>query len=219
MDSFNAENIDWAKGDGLVPAIVQHWRRGDVLMLGYMNREALARTRDSGRVTFYSRSRQALWTKGETSGNTLQLKSLHLDCDADTVLVRAEPEGPVCHTGTPSCFADAAALPLGFLADLAGLVERRATERPVGSYSTRLFESGIRRMAQKVGEEGVEIALAAVDGDDAELLGEAADLVFHLLVLLRARNLDLADVAAVLARRHRQGEASKSPDRDQSAKP
>ncbi|HMM66193.1 MAG TPA: bifunctional phosphoribosyl-AMP cyclohydrolase/phosphoribosyl-ATP diphosphatase HisIE [Dokdonella sp.] len=199
-----AARIDWAKCDGLVPAIVQHWQSGEVLMLGYMTAEALAATCDSGKVTFFSRSRQRLWTKGETSGNTLQLKSMHVDCDADAVLVRAEPAGPVCHTGTPTCFADAPHLPLAFLPELDALVGQRARDRPEGSYTTRLFASGVRGIAQKVGEEGVETALAAVVQGDGELLGEAADLVFHLLVLLRARNLGLADVAAVLARRHRQ---------------
>ncbi len=200
--------IDWEKCGGLVPAIAQHWRSGEILMLGYMTVEALQATCDSGQVTFFSRSRQRLWTKGETSGNILQLKSVHVDCDADTVLVRAEPAGPVCHTGAPTCFADAPDLPLAFLPELDALVGQRARDRPEGSYTTRLFAGGVRGIAQKVGEEGVETALAAVVQGDEELLGEAADLVFHLLVLLRARNLGLADVAAVLARRHRQPAAA-----------
>ena len=204
--------IDWDKVGGLVPAVVQHWRSGEVLMLGYMTPEALAATRDSGKVTFFSRSRRRLWTKGESSGNHLLLKSLHVDCDADTVLVRAEPAGPVCHTGTPTCFADAPPLPLGFLGALDALVERRAIERPAQSYTTRLFDAGLPAIAQKIGEEGVEMALAAVVEDDASLLGEAADLIFHLLVLLRARNLDLAQVVEVLARRHAESGRELEPD-------
>lgn len=192
---------DWDKGGGLLPAIVQDARSGTVLMLGWMDRAALEATRASGKVTFFSRSRQRLWMKGETSGHVLELVSLQLDCDADTILVQALPHGPTCHTGTRTCFGDAKSSS-GFLGELDALVARRAVERPPGSYTTRLFESGLRRIAQKVGEEGVETALAGVDADDAELLGEAADLVFHLLVLLRARGLGLADLGRVLAERH-----------------
>ena len=197
--------LDWAKGDGLLPAIVQHWRSGEVLMLGYLNAEALAQTQSSGLVTFYSRSKRRLWTKGESSGHVLHLKSIRIDCDADTLLIQADPHGPTCHTGTSSCFGDSAHVrpPLGFLAQLDALVEQRHAERPAGSYTTGLFDGGIRRMAQKVGEEGVETALAAVAQGDDELLGEAADLLFHLTVALRARGLSLADVTAVLADRHR----------------
>jgi len=194
--------LDWAKGDGLLPAIVQHWQSGEVLMLGYMNAQALAETQRSGHVTFYSRSKQRLWTKGESSGHVLALKSIRIDCDADTLLLQADPHGPTCHLGTSSCFGEAIRPPVGFLAELDALVARRDAERPAGSYTTSLFEGGIRRMAQKVGEEGVETALAAVAQDDAELLGEAADLIFHLTVVLRARGLSLADVVALLATRH-----------------
>ena len=199
--------LDWAKGDGLLPAIVQHWRSGEVLMLGYMNAEALAQTQASGKVTFYSRSRQRLWTKGESSGHVLVMKSIRIDCDADTLLVRAEPHGPTCHLGTSSCFGDSAEVrpPLGFLAELDALVAQRHAQRPEGRYTTMLFESGIRRIAQKVGEEGVETALAAVVQGDGDLLGEAADLIFHLIVVLRARGLSLADAVDVLADRHRIG--------------
>lgn len=194
--------LDWAKGGGLLPAIVQHWLSGEVLMLGYMNAEALAQTQASGQVTFYSRGKQRLWTKGESSGHVLALKSIRVDCDADTLLVQAEPHGPTCHLGTSSCFGENQRPPLGFLAELDALVAQRHAERPAGSYTTRLFDGGIRRIAQKVGEEGVETALAAVAQDDAELLGEAADLVFHLTVALRARGLGLVDVVRVLADRH-----------------
>jgi len=200
----DVSRLDWTKGDGLLPAIVQHWQSGEVLMLGYMNAEALAHTQASGRVTFYSRSKRRLWTKGESSGHVLVLKSIRVDCDADTLLVQADPHGPTCHKGVSSCFGESADVrpPLGFLAELDALVAQRHVERPEGSYTTRLFEGGIRRIAQKVGEEGVEAALAAVAQDDAELLGEAADLIFHLTVALRARGLSLADVAALLADRH-----------------
>jgi phosphoribosyl-AMP cyclohydrolase / phosphoribosyl-ATP pyrophosphohydrolase len=194
--------LDWSKSDGLLPAIVQHWLTGEVLMLGYMNAAALARTQELGKVTFYSRSKQRLWTKGESSGHELRLKSIRMDCDADTLLVQAEPKGPTCHLGTRSCFGDAAQPALGFLAELDTLVAHRKAELPEGSYTTRLFKDGMRRIAQKVGEEGVETALAAVVQDDEALLGEAADLVFHLTVLLRARGLGLADVVRVLAARH-----------------
>lgn len=199
---IDVSRLDWSKGHGLLPAIVQHWLSGEVLMLGYMNREALAQTQAGGLVTFYSRSKQRLWTKGESSGHVLALKSIRIDCDADTLLVQAEPHGPACHLGTSSCFGETVRPTLGFLAELDALVARRHVERPAGSYTTRLFDGGMRRIAQKVGEEGVETALAAVAQDDAELLGEAADLVFHLTVALRARGLGLADVARVLAERH-----------------
>ena len=190
--------LDWDKGGGLLPAIVQDARSHRVLMLGYMSPESLARTRESGWVTFHSRSRQRLWTKGESSGNRLRLAGIQADCDADALLVTAWPEGPTCHLGRESCFPEAGG---SVLAELDRMVEARADERPEGSYTTRLFEGGLRRMAQKVGEEGVETALAAVVEDDRALLGEAADLAYHLLVLLRARGLGLADLEAVLRER------------------
>src|SRR5215472_5126155 len=174
--------LDWPKGDGLLPAIVQHWPTGEVLMLGYMNAEALAATQSSGKVTFWSRSKQRLWMKGESSSHVLALKSIRADCDADTLLVQAEPHGPTCHLGTSSCFGENVRSPLGFLAELDALVAQRHAERPEGSYTTRLFDDGVRRIAQKVGEEGVETSLAAVAQGDEELVGEAADLVFHLTV-------------------------------------
>lgn len=193
--------LDWDKGNGLVAAIVQHAATGEVLMLGCMNPDALAATRDSGYVTFWSRSRRRLWRKGESSGHVLKVASIRADCDGDALLVSALPHGPTCHTGTSSCFGDDARPPLAFLAQLDALVAERWQRRPTGSYTTRLFDAGVRRMAQKVGEEAVETALAAVAQDDAALLDESADLVYHLMVLLRARGRSLADVAAVLARR------------------
>lgn len=196
------DKLDWDKGDGLLPAIIQHWQSGEVLMLGYMNVEALARTRSLGRVTFFSRSRQTLWTKGETSGHWLHVKSVHADCDADTLLVMVEPEGPACHRGTPTCFGDDAMPKQAFLGRLDRLLDARCRERPENSYTTRLYESGTRRIAQKVGEEGVETALAGVAQDDRALVDESADLVYHLLVLLHDRGLSLTEVAACLERRH-----------------
>ena len=198
---IDIESLDWSKSpDGLLPAIVQDADTLRVLMLGYVNRESLARTLASGHVTFFSRSRDVLWTKGESSGHFLDLVSLQADCDNDTVLVMARPHGPTCHLGRASCFPDARG---DRLAELDRLIATREVERPEGSYTTRLFEGGVRRIAQKVGEEGVETALAAVAQGDAELLGESADLLYHLLVLLRARGLGLADALAVLEQRAR----------------
>jgi phosphoribosyl-AMP cyclohydrolase / phosphoribosyl-ATP pyrophosphohydrolase len=206
--------LDWAKGDGLLPVVVQDADSLRVLMLGYMDAAALAATRERGLVTFYSRSKQRLWTKGESSGNVLTLVSIDVDCDNDTLLVLARPKGPTCHTGRTSCFPqapglaaapDTAAAPGGvaFLGTLDALVATRERERPFGSYTTSLFEKGTRRIAQKVGEEGVETALAGVAQGDEELLGESADLLYHLVVLLRARGLSLADAVAVLEARYR----------------
>ena len=191
--------LDWTKGDGLLPVIVQDAGNLRVLMLGYMNREALDTTLTSRRVTFFSRSKQRLWTKGESSGHVLELVSVEADCDNDTLLVLAHPQGPTCHLQRPSCFPSA---PSAFLSDLDALVAQRDRERPVDSYTTRLFDAGVRRIAQKVGEEGVETALAAVAQDETALLGESADLLYHLTVLLRARGLSLADAVDVLRQRH-----------------
>lgn len=191
-------NLDFDKQGGLVPAIVQDAGTLRVLMLGYMDRAAVEATRTSGRVTFFSRSRGTQWTKGETSGHWLECVSMTSDCDGDTVLVLARPLGPTCHTGTTSCFADA---PGNEVAALDALVAERDRTRPEGSYTSHLLDGDIARIAQKVGEEGVETALAAVTRDGAALAGEAADLVFHLLVLLRARGLGWRAVEAVLAAR------------------
>ena len=196
--AIDVEALAWSKQEGLLPAIVQDADSLRVLMLGYMDRAALAATLATRCVTFYSRSRRRLWTKGERSGHTLALISIAADCDRDTLLVAARPEGPTCHLGSPSCFAGARG---DALAELDVTIARRASGRPPGSYTTKLLEAGTRRIAQKVGEEGVETALAAVSQDDAALLGEAADLLYHLLVLLRARGLSLEDARAVLERR------------------
>jgi phosphoribosyl-ATP pyrophosphohydrolase/phosphoribosyl-AMP cyclohydrolase len=199
------ERIDWNKGDGLVPAIVQHATDGRVLMLGYMNREALDATLARDRVVFFSRSKQRLWEKGETSGHFLQLVALRADCDADTLLLTALPAGPVCHTGSASCFGDepvTAAAPLSFLLELEQLIAQRIAEAPEGSYTASLYARGVRRVAQKVGEEGLEVALAGAGESDDALLAESADLLYHLLVLLRSRSLPLAAVIEQLRRRH-----------------
>jgi phosphoribosyl-ATP pyrophosphohydrolase/phosphoribosyl-AMP cyclohydrolase len=199
------ERIDWNKSDGLVPVIVQHASSGSVLMLGYMNREALAATLERGRVVFYSRSKQRLWEKGETSGNFLQLVDLRADCDADTLLLSALPAGAVCHTGNASCFGDeplTAAAPLSFLLELERVIAQRIVEAPEGSYTAKLYARGVRRVAQKVGEEGLEVALAGAGEPDDALVAECADLLYHLLVLLRSRSLPLAAVIEELRRRH-----------------
>jgi phosphoribosyl-ATP pyrophosphohydrolase/phosphoribosyl-AMP cyclohydrolase len=200
------KDVDFDKSGGLVPAIVQDADTGAVLMLAYMNREALDETLKRRRAVFYSRSKQRLWEKGETTGHTLDVVDVAVDCDNDTLLVTARPRGPVCHEGTLTCFGDsprAAATGIGFLAKLEGVIEQRATEKPESSYTARLLAKGIAKVAQKVGEEGVEVALAAVAEDDGKVVGESADLVFHLLVLLRARGLTLKQVVDVLESRHR----------------
>ena len=194
----DVDALDWSKGDGLLPAVVQDAATLRVLMLGYMDRAAFDETLRRGEVTFFSRSRNRLWTKGESSGHVLELVSMQMDCDADTLLVLVTPRGPTCHLQRPSCFPEA---PAGTLAGLDALIESRERDRPEGSYTTRLFDGGIRRIAQKVGEEGVETALAALVQTDDELLGESADLLYHLIVLLRARGLSLADAERVLAAR------------------
>jgi len=200
------DQLDWSKGDGLLPAVVQDAGNHAVLMLGYMNRDALRATLERGRVVFFSRSRQKLWEKGETSGHTLELVSAVADCDNDSLLVRANPVGPTCHRNTPTCFGDGS-LPdtegLGFLARLEEVIAARIAQNPEGSYTAKLYGQGVKRMAQKVGEEGVEVALAAQTGNESELVSESADLLFHLALLLRARNLSLTSVAAELAARHR----------------
>lgn len=201
----DAVTIAFDARDGLVPAIVQHADTGDVLMLGYMNTAALSATLERGRVVFWSRSRQRLWEKGETSGHTLDLVDVQADCDQDTLLVLARPRGPACHTGARTCFGEASptgAGRLAFLVELERVIGERMAERPEGSYTARLHAGGPKRIAQKVGEEGVEVALAAVTQDDDRLIGESADLLFHLTLLLKSRNVSLADVVGELEKRH-----------------
>jgi phosphoribosyl-ATP pyrophosphohydrolase/phosphoribosyl-AMP cyclohydrolase len=205
IGAADVERLDFAKGGGLLPAIVQHAGTGAVLMLAYMNAESLLATLNRGRAVFFSRSKGRLWEKGETSGHYLQVVDVRTDCDADTLLITAHPQGPACHTGAATCFGEgpqSAAEPLAFLSTLEDVIAQRFAERPQGSYTTRLIEGGPRRMAQKVGEEGVEVALAAVTQGEQELIGESADLLFHLLVLLRSRGIDLAQVLTELQSRH-----------------
>jgi phosphoribosyl-ATP pyrophosphohydrolase/phosphoribosyl-AMP cyclohydrolase len=198
----DVETLDWAKMDGLLPAVVQDRATLQLLMLGYMNKDALAATLTGGRVTFYSRSKKALWTKGETSGDFLEQAEVHTDCDSDALHVVAEPVGPTCHLGTTSCFSEGGAIGAGWLARLEQIIAARASATPEESYTRRLLDQGPTRIAQKVGEEGVEAAIAGALGDVAGLRGESADLVFHLLVLLHARGLALGDVIAELRERH-----------------
>jgi phosphoribosyl-AMP cyclohydrolase / phosphoribosyl-ATP pyrophosphohydrolase len=193
-------NVDFAKyADGLVPAIVQDDATGLVLMLGFMNGDAIEATRTSGRVTFYSRSKRRLWTKGETSGNYLAVVSIIADCDADTLLIKTNPAGPVCHTGWDTCFGERNGI--GLIEELETVISNRILSPSEESYVSRLFERGINKIAQKVGEEAVELVIAAKEDSIDELKGEAADLLFHYLILLQARGLRLSDVLEVLASR------------------
>jgi phosphoribosyl-ATP pyrophosphohydrolase/phosphoribosyl-AMP cyclohydrolase len=194
--------IDWDKVGGLVPAIVQHYLTGEVLMLGYMSPEALSKTQSSHQVTFYSRTKDRLWTKGETSGNTLELKAIGLDCDRDTLLVLAKPSGPTCHLNTTSCF-DQTASKTPMLNALAKIIEKRSQTGEGQSYTQQLLASGVARCAQKVGEEGVEVALAATSGDTDALHNEAADLLYHLLVTLKAAGGDFNTVLETLHQRQK----------------
>lgn len=198
--------IDFEKSGGLVPAIIQDSATRQVLMLGYMNREAYEKTLAEKRVTFWSRSRNCLWTKGETSGNFLDLVDIKVDCDNDTLLVRATPHGPVCHTGTDTCWGEEnTANPLLFLTELQDFINKRHEEMPEGSYTTSLFKDGINRMAQKVGEEALEAVIEAVNGTDDRLLYEASDMFYHLIVLLTSKGLRIEQVADELAERHKPG--------------
>ncbi|WP_434137292.1 bifunctional phosphoribosyl-AMP cyclohydrolase/phosphoribosyl-ATP diphosphatase HisIE [Photobacterium leiognathi] len=198
--------INWEKVAGLIPAIVQDNASGQVLMLGYMNEDALQKTLDTKQVTFWSRTKERLWTKGETSGNVLQLKSIQLDCDQDTLLVQVDPIGPTCHLNTTTCFDsdESGAQPpsLVFLHQLEQLLASRKGADPESSYTASLYARGTKRISQKVGEEGVEVALAATSGDKAELVCESADLIYHLLVLLQDQGLSLSDVTNKLQERH-----------------
>lgn len=205
LQRADIEQLDFGKGDGLIPAIVQDASSGAVLMLAYMNREALSETFSRRRVVFFSRSKQRLWEKGETSGNTLELVEVRADCDRDSLLVTARPRGPACHLGLATCFGDAfvtRAEALAFLAKLEDIIDQRITENPQGSYTAKLHAQGIRRVAQKVGEEGVEFALAAACEPEEKVTEEAADLLFHLLVGLRGRDVNLRRVVEELQRRH-----------------
>lgn len=194
--------IDFDKMGGLVPAIIQDANTLRVLMLGFMNQEAYERTVETGLVTFYSRTRRTLWTKGETSGNYLHVSSIKEDCDHDTLLIAVHPDGPVCHTGTDTCWAETNDNPILFLAQLQRFIEQRHKEMPEGSYTTSLFRDGCHRMAQKVGEEALEAVIEAVAGNDERLVYEAADMLYHLIVLLTSKGLSIEDLARELRERH-----------------
>jgi phosphoribosyl-ATP pyrophosphohydrolase/phosphoribosyl-AMP cyclohydrolase len=201
MTHFDPGTLDWKKGDGLLPAIVQDADTGTVLMVAYMNEEALLRTLQDGFATFYSRSRGTLWRKGETSGHRIAVTEVRADCDLDTLLVQGRPTGPVCHTGSANCFGTDPH-PLAFIGTLERIIDERISAGTESSYTAQTYARGTSRMAQKVGEEGLEVALAAVQKDRSSLVAESADLVFHLLLLLRAEGLSLADVATELTARH-----------------
>ncbi|CCN82770.1 Histidine biosynthesis bifunctional protein hisIE (Includes: Phosphoribosyl-AMP cyclohydrolase; Phosphoribosyl-ATP pyrophosphatase) [Vibrio nigripulchritudo SFn27] len=199
-----SEKINWNKVDGLVPAIVQDFQSSQVLMMGYMNQDALAKTGETGQVTFFSRTKARLWTKGETSGNVLQLKNMALDCDNDTLLVKVEPIGPTCHLGNTTCWDvdPQEESQMVWLHQLEQLLAARKSADPDSSYTASLYARGTKRISQKVGEEGVEVALAATSGDKAELVCESADLIYHLLVLLQDQGLSMSDVINKLKERH-----------------
>ena len=196
--------LDFEKMGGLVPAIIQDARTKNVLMLGFMNKEAFAKTESTGLVTFYSRTKKRLWTKGEESGNVLKVVSIADDCDHDTLLILAIPTGPVCHTGNATCFSETNEFGIEFLAYLQEFINRRHQEMPEGSYTTSLFKKGINRMAQKVGEEAVETVIEATNGTDDRLIYEASDLIYHLIVLLTSKGLTINELAAELEKRHKE---------------
>ena len=194
-------NINFEKNDGLVPVIVQNTNTLQVLMLGYMNKEALEKTRAEGKVTFFSRSKNRLWTKGEISGNYLIVSEILEDCDNDTVLIKAIPQGPTCHTGFTSCFAEETSK--GFLYELENVIEQRISENTENSYTSRLFNRGVNKVAQKVGEEAVELVIEAKDNNIDLFKNEAADLLYHFLILLKIKELKLEDIEQVLKERHK----------------
>jgi phosphoribosyl-AMP cyclohydrolase / phosphoribosyl-ATP pyrophosphohydrolase len=191
--------IDFSKTNGLVPVIIQHFQNQQVLMLGYMNEEAFAKTQAEGKVTFFSRSKNRLWTKGETSGNFLFVKDILVDCDIDTLLIKADPVGPTCHTGATSCFKEETAR--GFLYELQQTINQRIDNNDTESYTNKLFRKGINKVAQKVGEEAVELVIEAKDNNDELFKNEAADLLYHLLILLKTKNVKLEDIELVLKNR------------------
>ncbi len=195
--------LDFNKMNGLVPAIIQDAETAKVLMLGYMNQEAYDKTIKTGLVTFYSRTRQRLWTKGEESGNFLDVVSIKEDCDQDTLLIQVHPRGPVCHTGTDTCWGEVNSEPVLFLKELQQFIQKRHEEMPEGSYTTSLFQSGINKMAQKVGEEAVETIIEATNGTNERLIYEGSDLLYHLIVMLTAKGLSIEDLARELEERHK----------------
>lgn len=196
-------DLDFEKTGGLIPAIIQDNETNKVLMLGYMNQQALDKTHETGKVTFFSRTKQRLWTKGEESGNFLNVISIKDDCDHDTLLIKVKPVGPVCHTGADTCFEEKNKEDILFLKHLQQFIEKRHQEMPEGSYTTSLFQSGINRMAQKVGEEAIETVIEACNGTDDRLIYESADMLYHLIVLLTSKGLSIEDLARELKKRHK----------------
>lgn len=201
MNTQTINNLDFEKGNGLIPAIIQDSKNQQVLMLGYMNREALEKTLDGGKVCFFSRSKNRLWVKGETSGNFLYVKAIIADCDNDTLLVKADPAGPVCHTGNQTCFNEEPVK--GFLYKLQDIINQRITENEASSYTNKLYKKGMKKVAQKVGEEATELVIEAFDNRDDLFENEAADLLYHFLILLKAKGKKLEDIERVLLDRHK----------------
>ncbi|MDR1203131.1 MAG: bifunctional phosphoribosyl-AMP cyclohydrolase/phosphoribosyl-ATP diphosphatase HisIE [Tannerellaceae bacterium] len=197
-------NLDFNKAEGLIPAIIQDNKTNKVLMLGFMNEEAYQQTKETGKVTFFSRTKNRLWTKGETSGNFLSVKQILIDCDRDTLLIKADPAGPVCHTGNDTCFGEQNREDVMFLKYLQNFIEQRRQEMPEGSYTTSLFTKGVNRMAQKVGEEAVETVIEATNGTEEGLIYEASDMIYHLIVLLTSKGLRIEDLSRELMRRHKE---------------
>jgi phosphoribosyl-ATP pyrophosphohydrolase/phosphoribosyl-AMP cyclohydrolase len=202
VNNENINDLAWNKMDNLIPAIIQHAATGAILMQGFMNQASLAATLETGKATFYSRSKQGLWIKGETSGNFLNVKQVLTDCDKDSLLIACTPIGPSCHLGTESCFPEQKLTQQNFLSQLEQVIDQRKDDDPKESYTAHLFSRGTTKMAQKVGEEGVEVALAAVAETKEDLLGECADLFYHTLVLLADQKIELSEVMAVLQQRH-----------------
>lgn len=194
--------LDFNKMGGLIPAIIQDDKTHKVLMLGFMNEEAYKKTLETGKVTFWSRTKNALWTKGETSGNYLNVVLIKNDCDNDTLLIKVNPQGPVCHTGTDTCWGETNENPIAFLSELQRFIEKRHEEMPEGSYTTSLFQSGVNRMAQKVGEEAIESVIEAMACNNERLIYEASDMIYHLMVLLTSKGLKIEDLATELQKRH-----------------
>lgn len=200
--AFENSTIDFEKGNGLVPVIIQHYKTNTVLMLGYMNEEAFQKTKELGKATFYSRSKKRLWTKGETSGNFLTVKDILIDCDQDTILIKADPIGPTCHTGNDTCFNETANEENDFIYRLEHIISDRKNNPTDESYTASLFKKGINKIAQKVGEEATEVVIEAMDNNNNLLKEETSDLIYHLLVLLAEKNISLNEISDVLRKRH-----------------
>lgn len=201
---MNPSTLNFTKLNGLIPAVIQHYQTGQVLMVGFMNEEAYTQTKETKKVTFYSRTKEKLWTKGETSGNFLNVKNILMDCDNDTLLIKVDPVGPTCHKGDYTCFKeDPADFDISFIQTIFDLIKTRKQDMPVGSYTTSLFTEGLDRITQKVGEEAIETVIASKNDDMPEFIGEASDLLYHLMVLLVAKGVDMSDIVGKLKERHK----------------